>query len=27
MMDDKEFGGLVRNYMLKKVYDRLSRWK
>ncbi len=25
MMDDKEFGGLVRNYMLKKVYDRLSR--
>lgn len=25
MMDDKEFGGLVRNYMLKKVYDRLSK--
>ena len=23
MMDDKEFGGLVREYMLKKVYDRL----
>jgi len=23
MMDDKEFGGLVRNYMLKKVYERL----
>lgn len=25
IMNDKEFGGLVRNYMLKKVYDRLSR--
>ncbi|OYU83371.1 MAG: restriction endonuclease subunit R [Flavobacterium sp. BFFFF2] len=25
MMDDKEFGGLVRNYMLKKVYNRLSK--
>jgi len=24
MMDDKEFGGLVKGYMLKKVYDRLS---
>jgi type I restriction enzyme R subunit len=23
MMDDNEFGGLVRDYMLKKVYDRL----
>jgi len=23
MMDDKEFGALVRSYMLKKVYDRL----
>jgi type I restriction enzyme R subunit len=25
MMDDKEFGGLVKDYMLKKVYDRLSK--
>jgi type I restriction enzyme R subunit len=25
MMDDKEFGGLVRDYMLKKVYSRLSK--
>jgi type I restriction enzyme R subunit len=25
MMDDKEFGGLVKNYMLKKVYERLSK--
>ena len=25
MMDDKEFGGLVKGYMLKKVYDRLSK--
>jgi type I restriction enzyme R subunit len=25
MMDDKEFGGLVKNYMLKKVYDRLNK--
>ena len=24
MMDDQEFGGLVRNYMLKKVYGRLN---
>ncbi len=24
MMDDKEFGGLVRDYMLKKVYNKLS---
>jgi hypothetical protein len=24
-MDDKEFGGLVKGYMLKKVYDRLSK--
>ena len=24
MMDDKEFGGLVKGCMLKKVYDRLS---
>jgi type I restriction enzyme R subunit len=24
MMDDKEFGGLVRNYMLKKVYNSLN---
>jgi type I restriction enzyme R subunit len=24
MMDDKEFGGLVKGYMLKKVYERLS---
>lgn len=24
MMDDKEFGGLVRNYMLKKVYQQLN---
>ncbi len=25
IMDDKEFGELVRNYMLKKVYERLSK--
>lgn len=25
MMDDKEFGGLVRDYMLKKVYTRLAK--
>ena len=25
MMDDKEFGDLVRVYMLKKVYGRLSK--
>jgi type I restriction enzyme R subunit len=25
MMDDKEFGDLVKGYMLKKVYQRLSR--
>ncbi|WP_297868487.1 type I restriction endonuclease [uncultured Flavobacterium sp.] len=25
MMDDKEFGDVVRSYMLKKVYDRLSK--
>lgn len=25
MMDDKEFGGLVKDYMLKKVYERLNR--
>jgi type I restriction enzyme R subunit len=25
MMDDKEFGGLVKDYMLKKVYNRLSK--
>ena len=24
MMDDKEFGGLVKNYMLKKVYNSLN---
>lgn len=24
MMDDKEFGGLVKDYMLKKVFDRLN---
>lgn len=24
LMDDKEFGGLVRDYMLKKVYNRLA---
>jgi type I restriction enzyme R subunit len=24
IMDDKEFGGLVKGYMLKKVYERLS---
>ena len=24
MMDDKEFGGLVRDYMLKKVYQKLT---
>jgi type I restriction enzyme R subunit len=25
MMDDKEFGGVVKNYMLKKVYSRLNQ--
>ncbi len=25
MMDDKEFGDLVKSYMLKKVYGRLSK--
>lgn len=25
MMDDQEFGGLVRSYMLKKVYNSLNR--
>lgn len=25
MMDDKEFGGLVKNYMLKKVYNSLNQ--
>jgi type I restriction enzyme R subunit len=25
MMDDKEFGGVVKNYMLKKVYNRLNQ--
>lgn len=25
MMDDKEFGTLVKSYMLKKVYDRLNK--
>jgi type I restriction enzyme R subunit len=25
MMDDKDFGNIVRNYMLKKVYSRLSK--
>jgi type I restriction enzyme R subunit len=25
MMDDKEFGGIVKNYMLKKVYSRLNQ--
>jgi type I restriction enzyme R subunit len=25
MMDDKEFGNVVKGYMLKKVYERLSR--
>jgi type I restriction enzyme R subunit len=25
MMDDKEFGGLVKGYMLKKVYSRLHK--
>lgn len=24
MMDDKEFGGLVKDYMLKRVYDQLT---
>lgn len=24
MMDDKDFGALVRNYMLKKVFNRLN---
>lgn len=27
LMDDKEFGGLVRDYMLKKVYTRLAGGK
>lgn len=27
MMDDKEFGGLVRDYMLRKVYDRFNQMK
>ncbi|MGJ8743823.1 type I restriction endonuclease subunit R [Polaribacter sp.] len=25
MMDDKDFGGIVKNYMLKKVYERLNK--
>jgi type I restriction enzyme R subunit len=25
MMDDKEFGGLVKDYMLKKVFERLNK--
>lgn len=25
MMDDKDFGNIVKSYMLKKVYDRLSK--
>lgn len=25
MMDDKEFGGIVKNYMLKKVYNKLNQ--
>lgn len=25
MMDDKEFGNLVKGYMLKKVYNRLNK--
>ncbi|WBX70874.1 type I restriction endonuclease subunit R [Tenacibaculum retecalamus] len=25
MMDDKNFGGLVKDYMLKKVYERLNK--
>jgi len=25
MMDDKDFGGLVKDYMLKKVYQRLNK--
>jgi type I restriction enzyme R subunit len=25
MMDDKEFGGIVKSYMLKKVYNRLNQ--
>lgn len=25
MMDDKDFGNLVKNYMLKKVYSRLNQ--
>jgi type I restriction enzyme R subunit len=25
MMNDKEFGGIVKNYMLKKVYSRLNQ--
>lgn len=27
MMDDKEFGDVVKGYMLKKVYNRLSSYK
>jgi type I restriction enzyme R subunit len=27
MMDDKEFGGLVRDYMLKKVYNKINNSK
>lgn len=27
MMDDKEFGDVVKGYMLKKVYNRLSNYK
>jgi type I restriction enzyme R subunit len=26
MMDDKEFGGIVKSYMLKKVYNRLNQF-
>lgn len=25
IIDDKDFGGLVKRYMLKKVYERLSK--
>jgi len=25
MMDDKDFGSLVKDYMLKKVYERLNK--
>lgn len=25
MMDDKDFGNIVKSYMLKKVYNRLSK--